>query len=191
MRKEVETEFNRSGVLRVGRTIWFFDEIAAFSCMEAMRHITQLTIESKLKPITLIINSPGGCCSDGFALYDWMRMCEAPIITVGTGMVASMGFIIYLAGDKRISTPTARYLNHQVWTEIVGKATDINIEKQEIDKLESLSINLVSERTGMTPAVIKKAIKVGDHYYSAVDAKKYGIVHEIINYIPKEIPKLK
>lgn len=188
-KKDGEFDIPRSNISRHGRNLYFFDSVNECSVMEAIKHIANMQIECKKKPITMFINSPGGSCYDGLALYDCMRACPAPIITVGLGIVASMGFIIYLAGDKRISAPYTRYLNHQVSSYFEGKATDIEIQKKEVDVLEQIAIDIVSDRTGMKEAMIKKSVKVGDNYFSAKEALKHGIVHKIFSYADKSLLK--
>ena len=184
-KKESEFEQSRASVIKQGRSIYFFDQVHQASVLEAVRHLTQLQIESAKKPITIVINSAGGSCYDGLALYDCIRCCQAPVTTIGLGLVASMGFIIFLAGDKRVASPNTRFLNHQVSSEIAGKASDIEIERDEIAALEAVTIKIVSERTGIPESKIKKDVKAGDNYYSAKEAVKQGIAHEIFQYIDK------
>jgi len=185
MKKSSDGDVSRSNVARVGRNIYLFDEISETSVMESIRCINQCVIESNKLPITMLINSPGGDCYSGLALYDWMRSCKVPITTIGVGIIASMGFIIYLAGDKRLASPNARFLNHQVSSYYEGKASDINVQKAEVDELENILVKIVAERTGVREASVKKDVKFGDNYINSKDAVKKGITHKIINYIDK------
>ena len=187
MKKSGEPESN-SKVIRHGRTIYFFDDVDEGSVLQAIQHLMQLQIESLKKPITFIINSGGGGCYDGLALYDAIMTCPVHVTTIGMGIVGSMAFLIYLAGDKRISAVNTRYLNHQVSSEISGKVTDIDIARAEMTALEDICTKIVAERTGMKESQIKKDIKVGDNYYSAEEALKKGIVHEIIAHMDKTAP---
>lgn len=189
MKKELDFENNRVNVSRQGRTIYFFADVNDTSVMEAIKLLMQIQNECKKKPIQIVINSPGGSCYDGLALYDCIRACPAPIVTIGMGMVASMGFILYLAGDKRISSINTRFLNHQVSSEFAGKATDIEIQRAEIAALEDVIVKIVASRTGISESKIKKDVKGGDNYYSAKEAVKKGIVHEIISYVDKTTVK--
>jgi ATP-dependent Clp protease protease subunit len=189
-KKDSDFESCRAKVLRVGRSIYFFDSVDESSVLEAIRHIHHLELESTKKPITLLINSYGGSCYDGLALYDTIRACPAPVITVAMGMVASMGFIIFLAGDKRFATVNTKFLNHQPSSEIAGKSSDIEVEAHEITKLKDLMIGIVAERTKIPKAQIKKNIKVGDNYYDAKEAMKNGIIHKVIDYTDKSPEKV-
>jgi ATP-dependent Clp protease, protease subunit len=181
---------NDCGVERHGRNLYLFADINETTVLKSICHITQMEIESAKKPIIILLNSPGGGCYDGFALYDAIRTCQCPIVTVGMGIVASMGYIIYLAGDKRIAQPNARFMNHQISSEIAGKASDIEIERDEMITLEKICLDIISERTGQPVKKIKKEIKVGNKYLSAKEAKEKGVVHEIVEYITKNPKKI-
>ena len=188
--KEMDFESSsRVNVSRQGRTIYFFSEVSDTSVMEAIKLLMQIQNECKKKPVIFVINSPGGSCYDGLALYDCLMACPCPIVTIGMGMVASMGFIIYLAGDRRLASVNTRFLNHQVSSEFGGKATDIKIQTIEINALEDAIVKLVSARTSIPESQIKKDVKAGDKYYDTKSALKKGIVHEIIPYADKTVVK--
>jgi ATP-dependent Clp protease protease subunit len=190
MTNEADESSLRSKVTRKGRNIYFFDDVDEGSVLEAAQHVINLQLESDKKPITILINSAGGGVYDGLCLYDVLRACPAPIITIGMGLVASMAFIIYLAGDRRISTMNTRFMNHQISANLDGKNTDIKIQQIEMDEIEKICLRIISGRTGIAPKVIQKEIKIGDHYYSAQEAMKKGIVHEIVPYFEKTNPKI-
>jgi ATP-dependent Clp protease protease subunit len=96
------------------------------------------------KPIILYINSPGGSCSDGFAIYDTMRSLTCPVHTVTIGMAASMGAFLLSSGQKghRYAMPNAKIMIHQPLVPggqgggISGQSTDIMIAAKEIDSLK-------------------------------------------------------
>ena len=109
-------ERDRTLVFCEGRTIYFFDEINESSACEAIRIIDKLEYDNK-KDIRIVINSGGGNCYDGLALYDRIRQSGCNILTLGTGLVVSMALIIFLAGDERELTENARLLVHQITIE--------------------------------------------------------------------------
>lgn len=137
-------------------------------------------IDSK-KPITVYVNSPGGSADSGFAIYDLLRFCSSPIITVANGVVASSAVLIYLAGDddKRYALPHARFLLHQPSTATRGQAADIEITAREIVKIRERYNKLVERHTG-TPAdkVAKDADR--DFWLTSSEAHEYGLVKKII-----------
>jgi len=84
-KRDIEEE-EKMSVRQFGRNIYFFSEVTAYSVATAIQLIDALEIQSKTKPIIIIINSPGGSCYDGWALFDRMRTCRCPIITIGMGI---------------------------------------------------------------------------------------------------------
>ena len=173
-------------VSRDNNVIRFFDEVSDASVCEAIKHIDYIEGIKKYTGITIILNSPGGDIYNGLALYDRIRNCKKVVTIVGTGFVASMAFIIYLAGDKRICTKNARFLNHQARMEISGRVADIKIEQAEITLMEDLCVDIIAERTLLTIKKLKHDTKVGDVYISSQEAVQMGICHEIISEVIKE-----
>lgn len=173
-------------VYRVGTTIYFFDEVDGASVCEAIKFIDMIEKEKKVEHLTMVINSGGGNIYDGLALYDRLRACKLPVTTIGTGLVASMAFIIFLAGDKRICSPRVRFLNHQAKISIEGRVEDINIEQAETKMVDDMCIEIIATRTTLTAKKQKKDIKGGDKYIGAEEALHTKIVHEIIEEVMKE-----
>lgn len=173
-------------VRRLGRTIYFFDEVCEESVCEAMVLLRMLEQENK-KPIEIIIDSPGGSCYDGFALYDALRSSECQILTVGTGIIASMAVTLLLAGDERELTENARVMNHQVSTYIEGRMTDAEIDVIETKILEGMLLDIISERTGISIKTLKSERKIGDRYLSADQCITEGYADKMI--INKRSPR--
>lgn len=138
------------------------------------------------KPITVIINSPGGDVFSGFAIYDIMRAIKAPVITLVTGFAASMGSIIMLGAKKgrRYATANSKILIHQPLIAGVfeGRATDIEIQAKEIQETKDRIINLYVEETGKPREKIAADIEM-DYWMTAEEAIKYGLIDKIINSI--------
>lgn len=175
---------SKVNVYKVGNVIYFFDEINPQTVCEAIRFIDSLEVNNE-KKITIILNSHGGEEYSGLALYDRIRSTTCHVTIIGTGFVASMGLIVYLAGDKRLATKNTRFLNHQGSTEIGGKASDIKIESKEIEAMEDICNNLIAERTNQDPKKLKQSIKVGNKYIDVAEALNTGITHEVIKEYKK------
>lgn len=185
--QDTEWESPRQNLVhRSGTTIYFFDEVDGMSVCEAIRYIDQIEATPKVKHLTLVINSGGGNIYDGLALYDRLRACKLPVITIGTGLVASMAFIVFLAGDKRICTKRVRFLNHQAKLSLEGRVADIDIEQAEIKMLEDMCVEIIATRTKLTSKKQKKDTKLGDKYIGSDEASLTEIVHEVIEEITKE-----
>jgi ATP-dependent Clp protease protease subunit len=174
------TEDRRILVSRMGRTIYFFDEINSDSVCETIKLLHQIETEAKNKPIEIVISSVGGDVYDGLGLYDKIRQSQCEIITVGTGLVASMAVIIYLAGDRRSITENTRFMVHQAkgWAE--GKPTELIVDAKEIGNLEEITLDIVAERTGQSIKKLRNEIKVSNKYLTAEQCIDEGYAHELI-----------
>ena len=138
-------------------------------------------IDSK-KRVLVMINSPGGEVFSGFAIYDAMRFISAPVVTVVTGLAASMGSIIALASDKnnRYTLPNSKFLIHQpLMTGYQGRASDLEIQANEILRDRERIIELYAETTGRKSEDVAKDID-RDNWMNAKQAKEYGLVEKIV-----------
>jgi len=133
------------------------------------------------KDIKLYINTPGGSVTAGLAIYDTIQHIDCDVSTICIGMAASMGATLLAAGTKgkRFALPNSEILLHQVAGGIKGQATDIEIEAKQILKIKGKLNQILAEHTGQS---IKKVEKDTDRdfYLSAEEAKKYGIIDEVI-----------
>lgn len=168
-------------VYRKGRVIYFFDEVDDESVCEAVRFIDEIEEESTKKDIIIKLNTGGGGCYDGFALYDRIRQSPCNIVILGTGLIGSMGLIIFLAGDERRLSENCRILNHQVsLEEFSGRNSALKIEQKELDTLNNMYTDIVSERTGQTIKKLVGEVLPGDKYLSAEQSVDDGYADEII-----------
>jgi ATP-dependent Clp protease protease subunit len=174
-----EAEIPKSIISVSGRTIYFFGEVNHQSACEFYQVLDVLERKSK-KPIEIILNSPGGNVYDGLNIYDRIRYSKCPIGILGTGLVASMALIIFLAGKIRMVTPNTILMNHQISSEVQGRYHDLKIELEEINRLEDLCLKILTERTGLSIKKIKTDIKKGDDYITPERAIKEGFAHEIL-----------
>ena len=134
------------------------------------------------KPIYLYIDSPGGSIDDGFGLYDMIRFINAPVYTIGMGLIASMGVTLFLSvpKERRFSLPNSHYLIHQpLMGGSRGVATDIEITAQEISKARETLTKLIAKATGKDFDTVKKDTE-RDHWLTADEALEYGIAGKII-----------
>ena len=148
---------------------------------EMIAQLLVLEQEDPSKPITVIVNSPGGSADSGFAIYDAMRFIKCPVRTIVMGLCASAGVMIYLGGakDQRFCTPTARFLLHQPSMSSRGQASDLEILSKEIDRLKLIYNTIVSEATGRSVKDVEKDVN-RDFWLSAQAAVEYGLVKKIV-----------
>lgn len=142
-----------------------------------------LYLESKdsKKDIFLYINSPGGEVYSGMSIIDTMNFVSCDVSTFCVGLAASMGALILTSGakGKRFALPHSRIMIHQPHSYAEGQVTDILIQANEAQKLKEESIDLIVNTTGKSKEVVAKDID-RDFYMTASEAKKYGIVDEIM-----------
>ena len=134
----------------------------------------------------MLVNSPGGSVSDGFALIDVMGTSRVDIATVGIGQVASMGVLIISAGTKgkRVITKNTEIMAHQFSTMVYGKYHELVASQKYHEKLEKTFIKHFLRHTKMSEKQIKDIMfSPTDRWLTPKEAKKYGICDEVREYI--------
>ncbi len=140
-----------------------------------------LESEDPKKDINLYINSPGGSVHAGMAIYDTMHYVKPAISTICVGLAASFGAVLLSAGDKgkRFSLPNSRIMLHQPAGGAQGQAVDIEIHAREILLIRERLNKILSDKTGQPVETIAKDTD-RDFFMSAEDARKYGLIDEIL-----------
>ncbi|MDM5455217.1 ATP-dependent Clp endopeptidase proteolytic subunit ClpP [Peribacillus simplex] len=163
------------------RIIMIGEEINDHLANSVVAQLLFLAADAPEKEITIFINSPGGSTSAGFAIYDTMQYIKPDIRTVCTGMAASFGAMLLLAGTKgkRCALPNSEIMLHQPLGGARGQATEIEISARRILKLKDHINQIISERTGQPIEKVAKDTD-RDYFLSAIEAKDYGIIDEII-----------
>ena len=139
------------------------------------------------KDISLYINSPGGSISAGMAIHDTMQYIKCDVSTICVGMAASMGSFLLASGTKgkRFALPNAEIMIHQPLIAggqgggLSGQATDIKIHADHIIRTRAKMNRLLSEYTGQPLEKIQLDTE-RDNYMSALQAKEYGLIDEVI-----------
>lgn len=129
--------------------------------------------------IYLYINSPGGAITSGMGIYDTMRFIESKVITIGVGMCASMAAFLLSSGDERYILPNAEVMIHQPLGGAQGQATDIKIAAERIIKLKEKLNKILADNTHQPLEKIYEDTE-RDNFLSAIEAKEYGLVDDII-----------
>ena len=133
------------------------------------------------KDISLYINSPGGSITAGMAIYDTMQYIRCDVSTICIGMAASMGAFLLAAGakGKRRALPNGEILIHQPLGGARGQATEVSIHAEQLIKTREKMNRILAERTGQSVEQIALDTE-RDHYMTAEEALKYGLIDEII-----------
>ena len=132
--------------------------------------------------IQLIINSPGGYVTSGFAIYDTMMQVKSPVATVCSGLAASMGSILLSAGAKgrRIIQPHARVMIHQPSGGAQGQASSIEIQAREIIKTKEIGARILSENCNQPLEKVMNDFD-RDYWMDAQESLAYGIVDQLLD----------
>src|SRR5882672_6404225 len=157
------------------------DAVASLICAQLLF----LESENPSKDIAFYINSPGGVVTSGMAVYDTMQYIRSPVSTVCIGQAASMGSLLLTAGakDKRYALPNARIMVHQPSGGAQGQATDIEIQAREILTLRKRLNEIYVRHTGQPIEAIERRLE-RDSYMSAIEAKEFGLVDEVVDSRP-------
>ncbi len=163
------------------RTVMICGEIEADVANRVMTHLLLLAKESD-DDITLYVHSPGGHVESADTIYDMINFVKPRVRMVGTGWVASAGAHIYLAVplEDRYCLPNTRFLLHQPWGGAGGRATDLEIEAEEILRMRDRLNRIIVEKTGQTMKRVEKDTE-RNFWMSAEQAKDYGLVGKIVS----------
>jgi ATP-dependent Clp protease protease subunit len=133
------------------------------------------------KDISIYINSPGGSVTAGLGIYDTMQFIASDVATLCTGLAASMGAVLLVAGQegKRSALPHARVMIHQPLGGVQGQASDIEIEAREIQKFKKELYTIIADHSH-TPYDKVWADSDRNYWMTAEEAKEYGMVDQVL-----------
>ena len=148
---------------------------------DVIAQLLMLEADDADKPITVIINSPGGSADSGFAMLDAMRFVKPPVRTIVMGMCASAAVMIHLAAEKknRFASPNARFLLHQPSMRTMGQASDLEIVSTEIDRIRERYNRIVAEECGKTLEEVNDGVQ-RDFWLNAEEAVEYGLIDRVV-----------
>ena len=140
-----------------------------------------LQMENKGQDINIYINTPGGYVTSGLAIYDTMQFVHCDVATYCIGQASSMASLLLAAGTKgkRYALPNSRVMLHQPAGGVQGTASDIKIHAEEIISLKKRMNRLFSKHTGQPIEKVERDSD-RDFFMSAEEAKKYGLVDEVV-----------
>jgi len=165
------------------RTVLMCEPVMPEAAERLVAQLLYLNGKDDKAPIHFFLNTPGGSISDGFAIFDAVRMIKAPVTTICTGMSASMGTILMLSPTdkkRRVCLPNTRFMIHQPLGGVGGQATDIEIEAEEMMKARARLNGVIAKQTGQPLERVEKDTD-RNFWMSPTEAKDYGIVGKIIS----------
>jgi ATP-dependent Clp protease protease subunit len=158
------------------------DEISNLTIAELLH----LESEDPDKGISLYINCPGGSIYDGLAIYDAMQFIKPDVSTICVGMAMSLGALLLTAGakGKRLALPNAKIVIHQLWGDLEGQASDIEIQARELIALKRRMEEIVAQHTGQPLEKVSKDME-RDYFMTAAEAVEYGIIDAVLSNRPR------
>ena len=151
------------------------DDMAA----SIMSQLLYLEANSPERPITMIINSPGGEVNAGLAIYDTMRHVRCEVHTLCIGQACSMAAVLLSAGDERNILPSSRVMIHQPSGGVQGKESDITITAREITRIREMLVAILAEQTGKDRDTVSMNLEK-DYWMSSEEAVAYGICDKVL-----------
>jgi ATP-dependent Clp protease protease subunit len=174
------------------RIIMLFTPINDQIANTIIAQLLYLEREDPDKDISMYIQSPGGAITSGLAIYDTMQFIRPAVSTICVGMAASMGTVLLCAGakGKRYALPHSTVHMHQALGGAQGQAADIVIAAREISRLQDILKDIIVKHTGQPLEKITHDTD-RDYYLNPQQAVEYGIIDEVLQKPPVELPKKK
>ena len=171
------------------RIIVLSEDVNSASASVIVAQLLYLEGQDPEKDIYFYINSPGGSISDGMAIHDTMNYIKCDVSTICVGMAASMGSFLLASGTKgkRFALPNAEIMIHQPLIAggqgggLSGQATDIKIHAEHMVYIRDKMNRMLSEYTGQPLEKLQMDTE-RDNYMSALEAKEYGLIDEVITH---------
>lgn len=166
------------------RIVFLGEEVNDESARLIVAQLLFLESQDPQKDISFYINSPGGSITAGMAIYDTMQYIRCDVSTICIGMAASFGAFLLTGGakGKRFALPNAEIMIHQPAAQnIGGKASDIWIYSEMLQKNKARINQIMGENTGHTPEEIERDTD-RDHFMTAQEAKEYGLIDQIVDH---------
>lgn len=165
------------------REIFLTDDVDADSMNSLIKQLMYLHKTDPDSEITLYINSPGGEVQSGLAAYDFMKLIRTPIRTVCIGTAASMGAILFLAGDRRVMMPNSRIMIHDPAPgggSMAGmKPAEMEEQLTNLKKAQKVTCDIIAKTTGRSDKDVRSKTRK-DSYFNADEAIAFGLATEIL-----------
>ena len=166
--------------LMMDRIIFLGTEVNDYTANVIQAQLLYLDSVDSERDINIYLNTPGGSVYAGLGIYDTMQFIGSKVATICTGMAASMGAVLLVAGEKgmRAALPHSRVMIHQPLGGIQGQASDIEITAREILKLKDELYQIISDHSGQTMEKIRQDAD-RDYWMKAQEALEYGMIDKV------------
>lgn len=166
--------------LMMDRIIFLGTEVNDHTANVIQAQLLYLDSVDSDRDISIYLNTPGGSVYAGLGIYDTMQFVKSKVATICTGMAASMGAVLLVAGEQgmRAALPHSRVMIHQPLGGIQGQASDIEITAREILKLKDELYQIISDHSGQTVEKIRQDAD-RDYWMTAKEALEYGMIDKV------------
>lgn len=166
--------------LMMDRIIFLGTEVNDYTANVIQAQLLYLDSVDSDKDIHIYLNTPGGSVYAGLGIYDTMQFVKSRVATICTGMAASMGAVLLVAGEQgmRAALPHSRVMIHQPLGGIQGQASDIEITAREILKLKDELYGIISMHSGAPMEKIRQDAD-RDYWMTAEEALAYGMIDKV------------
>ena len=166
--------------LMMDRIIFLGTEVNDYTANVIQAQLLYLDSVDSDKDISIYLNTPGGSVYAGLGIYDTMQFVKSRVATICTGMAASMGAVLLVAGEKgmRAALPHSRVMIHQPMGGIQGQASDIEITAKEILKLKDELYQIISDHSGQAMDKIRQDAD-RDYWMTAAEAQEHGMIDKV------------
>lgn len=167
--------------LMMDRIIFLGTQIDDYTANVIQAQLLYLDSADPGKDISIYLNTPGGSVYAGLGIYDTMQYISSDVSTICTGMAASMGAVLLVAGTKgkRFALKHSRVMIHQPMGGAQGQASDIEITAREIQKLKKELYTIIADHSGNDYEKVWKDSD-RDYWMTAEEAQAYGMIDKVL-----------
>jgi len=166
--------------LMMDRIIFLGTEINDYTANVIQAQLLYLSSADSDRDISIYLNTPGGSVYAGLGIYDTMQFVKSRVSTICTGLAASMGAVLLVAGEPgmRAALPHSRVMIHQPLGGVQGQASDIEITAREILKLKDELYQIIADHSGQSIERIRQDAD-RDHWLTAQEALDYKMIDKV------------
>ena len=166
--------------LMMDRIIFLGTDINDYTANVIQGQLLYLDSADSDRDISIYLNTPGGSVYAGLGIYDTMQFVKSRVATICTGLAASMGAVLLVAGEQgmRAALPHSRVMIHQPLGGIQGQASDIEITAREILKLKEELYQIIAQHSGQAIERIRQDAD-RDHWMTAQEALDYKMIDKV------------
>lgn len=166
--------------LMMDRIIFLGTDINDYTANVIQAQLLYLDSADSDRDISIYLNTPGGSVYAGLGIYDTMQFVKSRVATICTGLAASMGAVLLVAGEQgmRAALPHSRVMIHQPLGGIQGQASDIEITAREILKLKEELYQIIAQHSGQSIERIRQDAD-RDHWMTAQEALDYKMIDKV------------